>query len=127
MKRSAIVRKTSMPRSSKPLARTTKLAPLNRKRMAKRTTLHFGAQAALCRQMPCSSCGSSAPSQAHHEPSRAAGGTDTDTVPLCATCHHLRHWMGRATFWSKSGADPEQIKSSLREMVARGITMEAVA
>lgn len=38
-------------------------------------------------------------SHGHHEPTRGAGGTDKDTLPLCAHHHHVRHVVGVVAFW----------------------------
>jgi hypothetical protein len=101
----------------KPLARRTAMRKVRHDRIRALRALQFGAQAELCRSLPCCSCGCVGQSQAHHEPTRAAGGTDLDTVPLCPTCHSLRHTVGRATFWRNASIDPEKLKNKLRHQV----------
>lgn len=63
-------------------------------RLLKRRKEQFGPQADLCRQLPCCACGAKPPSEPDHVRSRGAGGTDEDTVPMCRTCHDLRHAFG---------------------------------
>ena len=125
-----------------PLTRKTRLRKRNPARAAKRKAECFGPQAALCRRCACVACFSRwlrsehpddpAPSswvtvwaagrtaEPHHEPSRGAGGTDRDTLPLCREHHTERHSTAAAAFWAKFGVDPEAVKARLREEVARG-------
>jgi hypothetical protein len=78
-----------------PLKRRTPVKSVNTKRRNRRREAEFGDQAGLCRTMPCCACGRSAPSDPHHEPPRGSGGKDGDTVPLCRSCHILRHASGK--------------------------------
>jgi len=55
------------------------------------------------RTLPCSACGAFS-TVAHHHP--AAGHSsvglkcdDTRAIPLCPTCHHRVHSVGKASFW----------------------------
>lgn len=63
----------------------------NRKRAAPRRERQFAEQAARCAQSRCGCCGLTPEAAekrgrrivAHHWPTRAAGGVDRDTMPLC--------------------------------------------
>ncbi len=62
----------------------------NKERAAKMRKQRFGPQADLCRRLPCGACGDEPahrPTDPHHHPSVARGGTDEDTGPLCRLCH----------------------------------------
>jgi hypothetical protein len=78
-----------------PLKRRTPVKSVNTKRRNRRRETEFGPQADLCRAVPCCACGHSAPSDPHHEPPRGSGGKDGDTIPLCRSCHILRHASGK--------------------------------
>ena len=43
--------------------------------------------------------------QSHHVTTKARGGHDRDTVPLCANAHHDLHRMGQKTFEVQWGVD----------------------
>lgn len=108
MKRSAPLRSTTR------LARRTPMRRVNPKRLRARRAECFGVQAQLCRESRCCVCGAW-PVHAHHEPSRGAGGTDKDTVPLCPTCHDERHRWGRAAFEHTYDVDLKAIAAELAE------------
>lgn len=97
MKRSPIIRTT-------PLRRKTRMRWCSRKRRKERHERDFGAQAERCRTLPCTICGRR-PAEPHHEPTRAAGGRDKDTLPLCRDCHDERHAIGRPAFEAKHRRD----------------------
>ena len=69
---------------------------MNRERKARLQAEQFGAQAALCRMLPCCVCGAPPPSDPEHVRTRGAGGKDKDTAPMCRRCHQLRHDHGHA-------------------------------
>ena len=91
MKRSRLNRGKPLDRG-KPLARGAglkrgkRINPTNPKRRAANRAKRYGPQAALCRTLPCATCGNR-PAQPHHWPTVARGGEDSDTIPLCAECH----------------------------------------
>ncbi len=79
----------------------TRINPINRERREKLRAAQFGKQAELCRRSRCCvpGCQSSDEScDPHHVPSRAAGGLDQDTVPLCRFHHDEFHSCGERTF-----------------------------
>lgn len=78
---------------------------MNEERLARRRAAQFGEQAELCRSAPCAACGRKPPSDPHHVRSRAAGGTDRDTVPLCPMHHAEIHSRGRETCEREWGVD----------------------
>lgn len=126
--------------AARPLSRRGPLAQRSARESARRRReLQDGEQAALVQRLPCCSCRRAdfdlalarlAPailtgaadllpiSEAHHEPTRAAGGTDRDTLPLCTECHRRRHDTGRRTFWGRAGVDPLVISDRIRAIVA---------
>lgn len=100
-----------------PMARRTAPMPReNRKRAGERKRLAFGAQARLCRTLPCCVCGVPG-SDAHHEPPRSRGGLDDATVPLCRPCHVRRHQLGALRFWQRAGVHWKAVRDALREAV----------
>lgn len=134
MKRSPLTRRT-------PLERTGYIKKRNAKRADLRRARDFGPQSELCRRCECVACFAEwfakhypedpPPTRVlefteprgtvpHHIPSRGAGGTDADTVPLCTRHHDESHAIGQDSFWSRCGVDPEAVKARLREMVASG-------
>lgn len=89
--------------------------PLPRRsaRRADVEALQFGEQAERCRRAPCASCGKSPKfgeqTDPHHWPTRANGGLDRDTMPLCPGpegCHEKFHALGSPrAFKAKTGCD----------------------
>lgn len=76
------------------------------------------AHLAFVRQLPCLSCGASAPSQAAHVRASKDAGTGTKpgdryTVPLCALCHHQQHQIGETAFFGALGIDALNISLRL--------------
>lgn len=76
------------------IERRTRLKPVNEARLAARRARQFGPQAELCRKLPCCACKAPPPSDPEHVRTRGAGGLDADTIPLCRSCHELRHQHG---------------------------------
>lgn len=75
----------------KPIARTKRPNPVNRKRKASAFTLHFHSKARVefVRERPCVLCGGG-PSDNAHIPSQSGmglRGNYTLIVPLCRRCH----------------------------------------
>lgn len=106
MKRSAPMRRTALRRR-------------NPERKAAALTRDFGEQAARCRAAPCCVCAhlgrpQRGPSVPHHDPSRGAGGTDADTMPLCNDDHAAVHQEGRKSFWRRVGLDPMAMTAAMR-------------
>ena len=87
--------------------RRSRIKPANPERLAKRRELQFGDAAELVRWMPCRipGCRIGPPCDPHHEPSRAAGGTAVDLMPLCHPHHIEVHAVGRRTFERAHGID----------------------
>jgi hypothetical protein len=113
------MKRSPMPRPTKPLARKAPVKRENRKRAGERRAKAFGPQSRFCRTLPCCVCGE-VPSDPHHEPPRSVGGLDADTVPLCRKCHNRRHAQGAARFWT---VDWRAVRDELRgrvEMVGEG-------
>ena len=79
-------------RRGKPMKR------VNKPRKEKMLAECFGAQSRLCRLAPCAFCNRPAPSEPHHWPTRANGGKDRDTLPVCRPCHQTvdgkSEWRG---------------------------------
>lgn len=103
-------------------APTKPMAKVNPERAAQARAEDFGWQASACERLPCYACGRQGASVAHHDPPRARGGTDADTVPLCDRtrlngvpgCHQRRHDVGELTFWAELGVTPEQAIEHVR-------------
>ena len=87
------LRRTGIKRGSSQLRRKP-MKRANPERREKRYARDFGERAVAVREMPCWVCGIDGPSDPHHEPSRARGGTRRDMVPLCRRCHDARHSGG---------------------------------
>lgn len=115
----ALCRKTPLSRG-RPLARRTRLRRVNHARIRARRAVQFGAQAQLCRELPCLICGRG-PCDPHHVRSRGAGGRDEHTVPLCEEHHHEFHDIGRHSFDKRYGVDLLHEAARLHEQVARGM------
>lgn len=58
---------------------------------------------AWVRTLPCCACQATAPSEPHHVRTKAAGGSDWDTVPLCRVCHSEAHLRGLRRFAQQHG------------------------
>lgn len=124
MKRTGFFRRWSPLKRGAPPKRHKRLNPINRKRRARAREAAFGPQADLCRSLPCACCGAEPGAlcrvDPHHEPTRARGGLDPDTCPLCWRCHHLRHHLGLAEFEKRTGCDVFAAVDRARELLARG-------
>ncbi len=70
----------------------------NPKRAKKRQEQAYGDKAKYIRSLPCCVCHKPGPSDPHHYPTRAAGGTSKDLVPLCREHHREFHDTGADTF-----------------------------
>jgi hypothetical protein len=120
----------------------------NTERAAKRRAEAFGEQAELCRWIACVACRQEQfpemtpgdwglhaklslieharcrimPPRCdpHHEPTRAAGGKDKDTVPLCREHHDERHRIGRAAFEAKHGVDLRAVARAIHDELETG-------
>lgn len=129
-------------RRAKPLVHRTSLKttkrinPRNAKRAADARARNFGAQADLCRELPCVACRGDdlvvqvakllrgavvaslwAESEPHHEPPRSCGGKDADTVPLCRHHHDHRHRVGLAEFDAAHGTNLVALAKQLRSVL----------
>jgi hypothetical protein len=101
----------------KPLSRRTAMRKVRHDRIRARRAAAFGPQAELCKQMRCLACGAW-PSDAHHHPSRAAGGKDRDCIPLCREHHMLVHAIGTREFYKRTRVDVVAEVQHMREIVA---------
>ena len=123
MRRTAIKRKTALARSTPPKRGARRLKPRSNRASAKaRRAAQEGPQWRLCHSLPCCACGLHEPGavHGHHEITRARGGLDRDTLPLCYRCHERRHRMGARAFWASCSRDPTAILADLRALVAAG-------
>jgi hypothetical protein len=70
----------------------------NPERLARLRARQFGPQAEMCRALRCCVCRDPGTVPEHARPRGMGGmnGKDSDTVPLCNTCHQLRHDHGQA-------------------------------
>jgi hypothetical protein len=97
VRRTALVRHTPLPRSTKPIARHARLRPINPERRAKLFKKHYDSKEYVehLHAMPCAICGEYGWTEAAHTKSRGAGGKASDLVPLCGNhlgmvgCHQL--------------------------------------
>jgi hypothetical protein len=130
------VKRTPLKRRT-PIQRRSRVKRFNAERMGKRRMQTFGAQALLCRRLPCCACRRkfwdmtvstfiTCPNtqaddmcHAHHEPPRSCGGKDADTVPLCAAHHHERHSIGVRSFEAKHNINLRQLAAALHEQITR--------
>lgn len=122
-------RKTPLRRAGR--LKRSRLKARNEGRAAKRREECFGPQADLCRHLTCVACDPNRSlwtsgmtflhrSEPHHEPTRAAGGKDKDTVPLCRAHHDERHRIGRAEFETRHGVDLQAIAKAIHEELQGG-------
>lgn len=63
-----------------------------------------GSYARWLRSQGCLICGRG-PADCHHVRSRAAGGRESDLLPLCRACHDLAHLVGPETFGRRYGVN----------------------
>lgn len=69
---------------------------------------------------PCARCGRG-PSEVHHDPTAANGGTWRTTAPLCNGCHtgegdsRHRHPGGHKGFWGEIGRTREEVTAAVQE------------
>lgn len=70
------------------------------------------------RTQPCCVCGIT-PSQAHHESLTGRGVSvkcsDYETMPLCHTCHALRHQVGKKSFAQAYGINYREIIEDMQK------------
>lgn len=92
----------------------------NPKRAKARRERDFGTKAEYIRSMPCCACGKDGPSDPHHHPTRAAGGTSKDLVPLCFRCHREFHDAGAETFQARHNVDLKAKAALYESMFANG-------
>ena len=75
------------------------------------------------RTKPCLVCGNSE-TVPHHEPLKQAGkgikAPDSQTIPLCAKCHHMRHQIG-ASFFESVDIKMEIIRLLTKYLEERGL------
>lgn len=78
----------------------------NPERAARRFERAFGGEARLAwmHAHPCCVCGAR-PVHVHHVVTRGAGGTASDTVPLCVAHHDEVHRAGVRTFEARYGCN----------------------
>ena len=109
-------------RRGKPLARKTAMRRVRHDRIRARRANAFGRQAELCRRTRCCvpMCRETC-CEAHHEPTRARGGLDRDTLPLCFRHHYERHHLGRITFESRYGVDLLREAARMRGLINLGV------
>ena len=123
------------------LTRKTRIRARNPKRAAKRRAEAFGEQARVCRSASCCVCWPDAfsidsprmlyctmalarigfggeRSEPHHIPSRGAGGTDKDCVPLCTAHHREFHDIGEQSFAERYAVDLRAIARRIHEVLA---------
>ncbi|MGB1592414.1 MAG: hypothetical protein ACPIOQ_06645 [Promethearchaeia archaeon] len=109
---------SSCPMKRTPLSRKTPIRKRNAKRMAKRKLKYWGppGYVEFVKGKRCCACHKGHPECAH-EPSRAAGGTWKDIVPLCSGCHRTRpgavHQIGRSEFEKRNRVDFDEVKARL--------------
>lgn len=123
MKRRAPLRRTELKRGTKPLRRGKPLRKRNPERLARLRSVQFGAQAALCRTLPCCvpGCGKGPPaypSDPAHMVSRGAGGDDSSCVPLCRVHHIRQHVLGIRTFQERYGFDVAEVLAEVKAMLS---------
>lgn len=109
----------------KPLQRKARMKKVNKERLEKRRAEEFGPQAQLCRESACcvpgcrlSGTATGHKSHPHHIKTRAAGGRDSDTVPLCGFHHAQVHRWGVGTFEELHGISFAAIAEEMQARVA---------
>lgn len=115
LRRYTPLRRTAL-RPGKPLARRTKLRPVNRERRTELYERQYGDRGEVIRAMPCLLLGQDGchgSIEAAHVRSRGAGGTARDLVPLCAAHHREQHDHGIKTFAARYGLDLRAIADAL--------------
>ena len=120
------LRRSRALRPGKPLVRKTALkrASLQLKpdpeRAQERFARHFGPEGyrAWLLTHSCAACGNSATDQAHVR-SRGAGGTWTDTVPMCRSCHVLQHTKGWRPLWEATGRSRDDLAAAAKAFAAQ--------
>ena len=90
-----------------------------------RTFLDAPSRDERVRRLPCCICRRSighsyGSSEVHHWPTRGAGGTDEDGIPLCRTHHQEFHDMGQRSWQAKHGVTLADEKRRIQEIVDRG-------
>ncbi len=69
-------------------------------------TLRSDAYLAFIRTHRCLTCSKSETVVAHHESLHQSGigmkASDSQAVPLCVYCHHMRHAKGISSFWGNA-------------------------
>jgi hypothetical protein len=125
MKRTALTRRTPLKRGKpirrsgalkrgaglkpgKPLARKTRLRPVNPERKLERYARNYGDRGAIVRAMPClllAAGGCKGAVEAAHVKSRGAGGDRRSLIPLCMGHHNEQHQHGAKTFAAKYEVD----------------------
>lgn len=123
------MKRTAFKRRSKPMPAR------NSKRHRRRKAEQDGAQAALVRCLPCAVCFRprrydeeflrnvrvgrqggwwlTEKSEAHHCPTKGAGGKDKDTMPLCTKHHRHFHNMGEKSFSERYGIDCREVAAMI--------------
>ena len=104
MKRSELRRTKRLDDGPMP-ERKTRMRRRNEARARKRRQRDFGSKAEYIVTHPCCACGSDYKVEPHHHPTRGAGGTSKDLVPLCRACHREYHTYGAETFQGERRVD----------------------
>lgn len=93
-------------RQGAPLQRAKGVRKVNPERKARTDAVAWGDgnYARWLRTLGCLVCGRG-PADCHHVRSRAAGGRESDLVPLCRACHGLVHHVGPESFATRYGVD----------------------
>jgi hypothetical protein len=122
LRRSPLTRSTPLHRGE-PLRRNVAVKRRNARRLKRIRSVQFGAQAALCRTLPCCVCtqlrtAQQFPTEAHHWPTRARGGQDCDTGPVCSAHHQELHVVGHDRYFVDLGLSWVGVIERMRRMVA---------
>lgn len=117
LRRRAPMKRTALARGTKPLQRSRRLNPVNRKRAALAFERDFGAKAAWIRSLDCCVPGCwGQPIEAAHAKSRGAGGTREHLVALCSAHHRESHDLGARSWGSKYGLDLLAVAATLEAL-----------